>query len=439
MVDPGLQARSGAKPGKSFETRAAASWSDGGYAAKVIFQVNVWPQWRILVLKCPLPGHFGSCILRGSGWPVIMGLLCPDMAAPVPNRETNTLDPVVPWFFEVLMVPAPARESYYQLTKALISLGRSRGFVLVDELNSFLPGSASSPADLENIMSMFNKLGIGVGATEAEALHIPRTARGGGAVRRRSAQVRQGDGDRHRRGRRRQVQRPRPDVPQGDGHRPPAQAGGRSGDRQAHRSGRAQRHARPVPVPPGGEPAHRHRQDAQGEPRQDPRSGRACPTRWTRTRTPRTPRPPSTCTTSSRSCWSTSRPCRICWSSRPPASRCPRSASSDREILAGPGHGQPPDPPAGPQQPRGDPAHRQDHPPPRPGDERRAQAARAAGAPEEPRLRQAEGPLHPRHRAHRSRAGALLHQVRDGERAVPRGFQHAQAGAKASAARPRPS
>ena len=68
------------------------------------------------------------------------------------------------------MVPAPARESYYQLTKALISLGRSRGFVLIDELNSFLPGSASSPADLENIMSMFNKLGIGVGATEAEAL-----------------------------------------------------------------------------------------------------------------------------------------------------------------------------------------------------------------------------------------------------------------------------
>jgi RNA polymerase primary sigma factor len=68
------------------------------------------------------------------------------------------------------MVPAPARESYYQLTKALITLGRSRGFVLIDELNSFLPGSASSPADLENIMSMFNKLGIGVGATEAEAL-----------------------------------------------------------------------------------------------------------------------------------------------------------------------------------------------------------------------------------------------------------------------------
>ena len=68
------------------------------------------------------------------------------------------------------MVPNPARESYYQLTKALISLGRSRGYVLIDELNSFLPGSASSPADLEMIMSMFSKLAIGVGATEAEAL-----------------------------------------------------------------------------------------------------------------------------------------------------------------------------------------------------------------------------------------------------------------------------
>jgi RNA polymerase primary sigma factor len=68
------------------------------------------------------------------------------------------------------MVPNPARESYYQLTKALISLGRSRGYVLVDELNAFLPGSASAPADLENLMYMFSKLGIGVGATEAEAL-----------------------------------------------------------------------------------------------------------------------------------------------------------------------------------------------------------------------------------------------------------------------------
>ena len=79
------------------------------------------------------------------------------------------------------MVPNPARESYYQLTKALISLGRSRGYVLVDELNSFLPGSASAPADLETIMTMFSKLAIGVGVTEAEAL-LNRDQSGADAV-----------------------------------------------------------------------------------------------------------------------------------------------------------------------------------------------------------------------------------------------------------------
>ena len=68
------------------------------------------------------------------------------------------------------MVPNPARESYYQLTKALISLGRTRGYLLVDELNAFLPGSASAPSDLESLLTMFSKLAIGIGATEAEAL-----------------------------------------------------------------------------------------------------------------------------------------------------------------------------------------------------------------------------------------------------------------------------
>ncbi len=68
------------------------------------------------------------------------------------------------------MVPTPSRDSYFQLTKALISLGRTRGFILVDELNAFLPASASSPEDVENVIGMFAKLGLGVGATEAEAL-----------------------------------------------------------------------------------------------------------------------------------------------------------------------------------------------------------------------------------------------------------------------------
>ena len=68
------------------------------------------------------------------------------------------------------MAPVPAREHYFQLSKALITLGRSRGYLLIDELNSFLPDSASSPLDVELIMSLFGRLGIGVGATEEEAL-----------------------------------------------------------------------------------------------------------------------------------------------------------------------------------------------------------------------------------------------------------------------------
>jgi len=66
------------------------------------------------------------------------------------------------------MVPAATRESYYKLTKALISMGKSRGYILVDELNAFLPDSASTEVEL--IMGMLGKLGIGVGNTEAEAL-----------------------------------------------------------------------------------------------------------------------------------------------------------------------------------------------------------------------------------------------------------------------------
>ena len=68
------------------------------------------------------------------------------------------------------MVPTPARESYYQLTKALVSLGRSRGYLLYDQLNAFLPSSASNPADLEALIGLFVRLGVGVGATEDEAL-----------------------------------------------------------------------------------------------------------------------------------------------------------------------------------------------------------------------------------------------------------------------------
>ncbi len=67
------------------------------------------------------------------------------------------------------MVQTPSRESYFELTKALISLARNRGILLIDELNAFLPEDAGTPEDLETVMGMFNRLGVGIGRTEAEA------------------------------------------------------------------------------------------------------------------------------------------------------------------------------------------------------------------------------------------------------------------------------
>ncbi len=63
-----------------------------------------------------------------------------------------------------------SRDAYYEHTKALISLAKSRGYLLFDELNSFLPASASSPADLEAAMALLGRLGIGTGATPEAAL-----------------------------------------------------------------------------------------------------------------------------------------------------------------------------------------------------------------------------------------------------------------------------
>jgi len=68
------------------------------------------------------------------------------------------------------MVLTLPRESYYENTKALISLGRNRGYVLIDELNDFLPPSASSPAEVEMAMALLNRLGVGVGGTVESAL-----------------------------------------------------------------------------------------------------------------------------------------------------------------------------------------------------------------------------------------------------------------------------
>jgi len=67
-------------------------------------------------------------------------------------------------------------EYYYSLTKALISLGRKRGYVLLDELNDLMPETSSIVDDMEMLESMFFRLGIGVGPTKEEALEARKSA-----------------------------------------------------------------------------------------------------------------------------------------------------------------------------------------------------------------------------------------------------------------------
>jgi RNA polymerase primary sigma factor len=71
---------------------------------------------------------------------------------------------------------SPPRECYYPLTKALISLGKKRGYVLLDELNDFIPETSSIVEDMEQLESMFLRLGIGVGATKEEAIEARKAA-----------------------------------------------------------------------------------------------------------------------------------------------------------------------------------------------------------------------------------------------------------------------
>jgi len=68
-------------------------------------------------------------------------------------------------------------ELYFSLTKALILKGRKRGYVLLDELNNFLPETNSIVEDIEQVESMFLRLGIGVGINKEEALEAGRVAK----------------------------------------------------------------------------------------------------------------------------------------------------------------------------------------------------------------------------------------------------------------------
>jgi len=74
------------------------------------------------------------------------------------------------------MIFSTPSECYYPLTKALISLGKKRGYVLLDELNDFMPETDSIVDDMELLETMFLKLGIGIGATKEDALEARKTA-----------------------------------------------------------------------------------------------------------------------------------------------------------------------------------------------------------------------------------------------------------------------
>ena len=67
-------------------------------------------------------------------------------------------------------------ECYYPLTKALITIGKKRGYVLIDELNDFMPETSSIVEDMELMETMFLKLGIGVGTNKEEALEARKAA-----------------------------------------------------------------------------------------------------------------------------------------------------------------------------------------------------------------------------------------------------------------------
>lgn len=75
------------------------------------------------------------------------------------------------------MIFSTPSEWYFTLTKALILKGRRRGYVLLDELNNFLPETSSIVDDIELMESMFLKLGVGVGVSVEEALEAGRVVK----------------------------------------------------------------------------------------------------------------------------------------------------------------------------------------------------------------------------------------------------------------------
>jgi len=72
------------------------------------------------------------------------------------------------------MIIRPPLNHYHRLTKAMVALGKRRGFLLFDELNGFLPETDSVVDDIELLETKLLRLGIGVGATKDDALEAKR-------------------------------------------------------------------------------------------------------------------------------------------------------------------------------------------------------------------------------------------------------------------------
>jgi RNA polymerase primary sigma factor len=74
------------------------------------------------------------------------------------------------------MLICPPRFHYHHLTRAMVLLGKRRGFLLFDELNGFLPETDSIVEDIERLETKLLQLGVGVGSSKEDALEAKRNA-----------------------------------------------------------------------------------------------------------------------------------------------------------------------------------------------------------------------------------------------------------------------
>ena len=68
-----------------------------------------------------------------------------------------------------MISPFLAQEEFFEFTTHLVRLGKKRGYILIDELNNFLP-DGFSPKDIDAIIICLKRLNIGYGKTEEDGL-----------------------------------------------------------------------------------------------------------------------------------------------------------------------------------------------------------------------------------------------------------------------------